>query len=145
MARVPLSQVYGTLKEEQKNLFIKMIDPLMEESGDNYKLVEYENYDGKPISSKLTLKEWFRSLIDPGSMQTVRGRKVDKLSPPPGLIEAKDDIPYSMGAMDLSQSEGLPLIEGRGYAKIKVKDKEMSLLNILPFIKEEVEWFLSKK
>lgn len=144
MSRVPLSQIFHScLSEQEKIVFSRIFGSLIEEWGDCFKLRFYTREDehGANIfvdqaaatgkSGLVTLKDWYHSIIRVPLPQ-------DMLSPPPGLLPI-DNRPYAMGAMDIDQSNKMPIVEVRGYNSVF----HGNIDSVLEKVHKEAEWFFS--
>lgn len=139
MSRVPLSQLYDFLKEEEKAEVRTFIEPHLV-FGNACRLRKYVNYDNEPIENPLTFTQWFETIIDPSKRQERGDRNTDHLSPPWGLPRS-----YSMGYLDVeSDANGFALIEVRGYSNLEYKGSPLTITKIREFLADESAWFFSK-
>jgi len=159
MLRAPFSQIYSLLPEEDHVIFQKTFDVTVGEAGEEYQLRSYLDDDDQIFNiaggiTRLNLKQWYNSIIDPSgnllgrSVTTLegtpipsnvaqygtegKGELVDRLSPPPGLEE------YPMGALSI-EGAGIALIEMRMFP-----GNIFTFDNIEGFVKEESDWFFSE-
>lgn len=140
LSRVPLSQLFDKLNDEDKAIVRGIFEPVMASHGADFKIMTYSNYDGISVSPALTLRDWYQSVVDPSFRREVKGRHVDLLSPPPEL----DNVGYSMGYLDSEKdASGLLLIEVRGYAKLPLSGKDPEIGDIQTLIGTEAHWFFN--
>lgn len=146
MSRIPLSQLYDSLEEDQKELFKGFIT---RHGGfaSSCHLRSYRNYSNHTIPIGMSVMDWYSSIIDNTRYQSVtladgRVRHVDLLSPPPDL---PPDV-YAMGKLDIDDdANGLALIEARGYGKIKYKRSEPEIDQIIEFVENESKLFFGRE
>jgi hypothetical protein len=140
MSRLPFSQLYDSLEESDKTLFTEIIGPLVEKVGDHFKLGEYVDYAAKAVSSGISIKDWYDSIINPARRKSVgegrKERQVDLLSPPPGLPED-----YSMGFYNKPSQENTALIEVRGYSNVRYNGETTLIKHTSQFVSKEADWF----
>lgn len=147
LSRIPLSQIFDGLKEEEKEIVVNTISPMIKAlPQDVFKLLRYNLFDGTLHTPTLTLQEWYYSIINSSHRKTVgvlykkieEIKQVDLLSPPPEL----EDKSYSMGLFDMTKnSAGFPLIEVRGYANLEENNEQTKIRDTKKFIAREANWF----
>jgi len=147
MSRTPLSQIYDkNLSAPEKEEFKQIFNNHIVAHGKSYEMREYYDYNGNPSNAgNLTLADWYNSIIHQSHRKkrilSLNGASVeysvDELSPPVDLEN------YSMGLVHID-STGIPLIEGRSYAKLKFRKKNIDIDNVKDFISEEADWFFKE-
>ena len=142
MSRLPFSQLYESLIVDGGQAKLNdILRPLIDATGDQYRLRAYVDYDEHPYSLGLTIREWYLSIVDDGHRQEAKGRMVDRLSPPHGLPADFE----SMGALDItSDAQGLSLIEVRGYASLTFEERYLTIMGIRGFVQREADWFFDQ-
>jgi hypothetical protein len=140
MSRISFSELYDSLDTGEKAELRTILDAIVGDNGADFRLKAYKGYDSSGrhvlIQPKLTLADWYRSIVGGRSS---RPSGADCLSPPNML--GRD----SMGAFVLEKSEGLPLIEVRGYASLEASDRPLIISIVREFIEIEANWFFGKE
>lgn len=135
MSRIPFSQLYDRLEENEKKDFQNFMAPHLN-FGNQCKLRPYINDNCTKIDGIITLKQWFESIVDVNRRILFKTRKVDLLSPPPEMAD------HSMGILDInSHANGFALIEVRGYSSIEYGDRELTINRIRELGVGESVWF----
>ena len=140
MSRLPFSQLYDVLTEEEQRVFDEFFAPHVRFFKSNeFKLREYQHPDADALAN-ITLFNWFKSIINKKArIKDEQNRDVDILSPPPKPAGTPD----SMGAYDIGQTGNLSLIEARGYSGIYYKNKRLTFDKLSEFIMNESQWFFN--
>ena len=140
MSRIPFSQLYDSLPVDAQAEFCAKIGGIIEEFGNDHRLMKYNNYGDEPVEANLTIQDWYLSITEVGQRSRVGRRDVDRLSPPPNLPSYD-----SMGMMDIREnSDGFPLIELRGYASNEVVNGvPQRIENITQLVMNESSWFFN--
>ncbi len=122
MSRVPFSQMYNQLNDNEKEEFRKYFEDNIQESYGTETVQKYRNDNGKTIEDSITLNHWYYSIINPnnnGHNIYDQVENTDLLSPPKDTYKG-----YAMGAVYISKiGENHALIEARGYNSI-IKDEQ---------------------
>lgn len=136
MSRISFSELYDSLDPTEQAKLKSILDPLVASHGGSFKLKAYKAYDksGRPIRVETgkTLLDWYHSIIGGNS---ARPSGADLLSPPPEMLGD------SMGKIGIAKSDGLPLIEARGYASLA---PELTISISQAFIETEANWFFNE-
>lgn len=139
MSRVSFVDMYGTLKEGDKEKFqMVLVEVFGKNFADvaNYNLNNYKDDEEQIYIPEITALSWIYSILHPQHYVKRGYRRVDQLSNLPKLFDP------SMGKISIQDSEMLPLLEVRGYAKL---NGGLLFTAIENTIKEESEWFFSLK
>lgn len=151
MSRIPFSQLYDRMDNENKISFREFLEPHFDFLTLSC-LRKYQGYSRivprpipthpdsdddtpPPPETHLSAAEWFRSIINPED----RYEKRDKLSP------ATDLKGHSMGALDLDRNANeFALIEVRGYSNLNYLGNPLIIDRIVEFIYNESQWFFRR-
>lgn len=135
MSRIPLSQLYDSLDEQEKIAFQEFMEPHVN-FGHQCTLRAYLDEDEEAVKIPFILTHWFSSIIDNQYRQNINSRNVDLLSPPPSLPG------HSMGILDInSHANTVALLEVRGYGELRYGGMNLTIYRIRELVDGESKWF----
>ena len=141
MSRLPFSTMYQDLEPEEKNRFQNFVVTHFQDTLPK-KIRRYKKYDGDFIEeiNRITLQEWFDSIVVPRQRVIGGERFNNDLLSPPSL-----DSVCSMGTFNIqNRAQKHALIEARGYSRLKINGQNMTIDNVAKFVKSESEFFFNK-